>query len=344
MSYTVKSSEKTRKSGADGETKALLYLMNFRDDSDEIHYFVVDFFNDLTGMDRFTSKLWDIQSKAAKNNSPKAIGKELVTLFKNYMSEFEFAYYILFVGEVTGTFRINDKLNTFDITNLKSNAKSAMIAGLKEEALAKEYVENKDVTDENISGFLSKVLFVIDDKKPSEYVRAIIKNHPGIIPEERLLDAIFNEIRDEQSSKKNSNVEGIVIETTDEVLNYCRHLTNNEIRLLTLQRIINRNPVEKSIPISFIPLYNTWPPENQKEMIDDCKQALCRALFNKNAANAFWALFESIYTIIVKNQELTVQKIYQAIDYDTKNAAPDFDTLSLKYFISVIKDGIQDDN
>ena len=132
MSYTVKSSEKTRKSGADGETKALLYLMNFRDDSDEIHYVVVDFFNDLTGMDRFTSKLWDIQSKAAKNNSPKAIGKELVTLFKNYMSEFEFAYYILFVGGVTGTFRINDKLNTFDITNLKSNAKSAMIPGFSE--------------------------------------------------------------------------------------------------------------------------------------------------------------------------------------------------------------------
>ena len=74
MSYTVQSSEKTRKSGAEGETKALLYLMNFRSDSNEIHYFVVDFFNDLTGMDRYSNMLWDIQSKAAKNNSPKAIG------------------------------------------------------------------------------------------------------------------------------------------------------------------------------------------------------------------------------------------------------------------------------
>lgn len=57
MPYTVKASEKTRKSGSDGETKALLYLMNFRSDSDEIHYFIVDFFNDLTGMDRFSAKL-----------------------------------------------------------------------------------------------------------------------------------------------------------------------------------------------------------------------------------------------------------------------------------------------
>jgi hypothetical protein len=43
MSYTVKSSEKTRKLRAETETKALLYLMNLRKDSDEIYYFIVDF-------------------------------------------------------------------------------------------------------------------------------------------------------------------------------------------------------------------------------------------------------------------------------------------------------------
>lgn len=94
MSYIVKSSEKTRKSGAETETKALLYLMNLRKDSEEIYYFIVDFFNDLTGMDAFSDKLWDIQSKGARGNSPKAIGKELVTLFKNYMCDFDFADYI----------------------------------------------------------------------------------------------------------------------------------------------------------------------------------------------------------------------------------------------------------
>ena len=344
MPYIVKSSEKTRKSGADGETKALLYLMNFRDDSDEIHYFVVDFFNDLTGMDRFTTKLWDVQSKSAKNNSPKAIGKELVTLFKNYMSEIEFTHYILFFGGVTNSFRINNDLNKFDIGNITQAAKDKLILGLKEEALSKEYINNADITDENIDSFLKKVLFVIDDKKPSEYVKANIKNHPNIVPEEKLLNAIFNEIREEQSGKKNSNVEGIIIQTTDEVLNYCRHLTNSEIRLLTLQRIINRNPVEKGIPRSFISIYNTWAPEKQLEMVDNCKQSLCRALFNKNSANAFWTLFENIYTIITQNPLFDVQKIYLNISNDIKNATPDFDALSLKYFISVIKDGIQDDN
>ena len=62
MSYKVCSSEKLRKSGADAETKAMLYLMNFRKDSSEMNYFVVDFFNDVTGMDRMGRKLWDVQS------------------------------------------------------------------------------------------------------------------------------------------------------------------------------------------------------------------------------------------------------------------------------------------
>ena len=68
MPYTVRSSERTRGAGAEYETKALLYLMNFSHHRDEIHFFVVDFFNDLTGMDRYSDKLWDLQSKGAKNN------------------------------------------------------------------------------------------------------------------------------------------------------------------------------------------------------------------------------------------------------------------------------------
>ena len=93
MPYTVKSSEQLRKKAADTETKALLYLMNFHDESDKIHYFVVDFFNDLTGMDRFSHRLWDLQSKGASNSSPNAVGKELVTLFKNFCSDFDFRQY-----------------------------------------------------------------------------------------------------------------------------------------------------------------------------------------------------------------------------------------------------------
>ena len=60
-----------------------------------------------------------------------------------------------------------------------------------------------------------------------------------------------------------------MIETTDEALNYCRHLTNNEIRLMTLQRIINRDPLNQGIPASFVSIYTAWPPERQKEMLEN---------------------------------------------------------------------------
>lgn len=345
MSYTVRSSERTRSSGAEHETKALLYLMNFRSDSNEIHYFVVDFFNDLTGMDRFAESLWDVQSKGAKNNSPAAIGKELVTLFKNYLSDIDFKEYILFLGGVSSTVRVDDTLDIFDLSNVNFSALSKLKEGLKKEAKEKTYINDYDITDSNIDDFLKKVTFVIDNKPPNEYVKAIIKDHPNIIPEDKVLTAIFNEIRNAQSELKNNVVEGFVIQTTDEVLKYCRHLTNSEIRLLTLNRIINRNPVDKnSIPPSFLPIYSSWVPEKQREMLDECVQTLCKALFNKNAASEFWNLFENIYSLIVTNPNCAVQEIYQLLDTQIRNASPDFDAISLKYFISVVKDGIQNDH
>lgn len=345
MPYTVKSSEKLRKSGADTETKALLYLMNFRPDSDDIYYFVVDFFNDLTGMDSMAFRLWDMQSKGAHNVGPKAIGKELVTLFKNYMSAFKFETYILFVDSVSTMVRVDPNLTTFDITNLKPSAIDLLKQGLIEEGKRKEYIDDITLTDTNISAFLKEVVFVVNNgKKPSEYVKAIIKQHPNIIPEEKVLDAIFNEIRNAQSSKKNvSVVEGVVVQTSDEALNYCRHLTSNEIRLMTLQRIINRDPLSQGIPPSFVSIYNTWPPEKQKDMLEDCQRSLCSALFNKNAADAFWYLFESTYQLILNNPNEGVQKLFvklRAVPNCT-DRCHDFDVLSLKYFISVIKDGIQ---
>lgn len=342
LSYTVKSTERLRKPGAEMETKALLYLMNFHVDSDEIHYFVVDFFNDLTGMDRTSSKLWDIQSKGASNSSPKAIGKELVTLYKNYLSDLTFSCFILFLGGISNTVRIDNSKNIFRRENIKLDALIKMIEGLKEESHDKTYINSSEITDTSINGFLENVIFVIDDKSPCEYVKAIIKDHPHIIPEEKILNAIFNEIRDEQSSKKNGSViEGLVISTSDEVLNYYRHLTNNEIRLMTLQRIINRDPVSQGLPFSFMPILNQCPPERQKDMIDECQSSLCRALFNKNAAQSFWAIFEHIYFLIRDNPADDVQDLYRKVDSALINNCPDFDTLSVKYFISVVKDGIQ---
>ena len=258
------------------------------------------------------------------------------------MCDFEFADYILFVGGVSSTVRVNDKINSFGIENLKANALLKIIEGLNEEAKNKEYIDDNDITDTNISNFLKKVRFVVDDRKPSEYVRAIIKEHPGLIPEDKVLDAIFNEIRDKQASKKNVQVvEDVVIETQDEALKFFRHLTASDVRLLALQRIINRNPISQGVPMSFMPILRNCPPEQEKDFIQECQIALSKALFNKNSAETFWVLLEDVYGIILKNPQLDVNGIFNQVDGEVKKNAKDFDVLSLKYFIAQVKDGVQ---
>lgn len=112
---------------------------------------------------------------------------------------------------------------------------------------------------------------------------------------------------------------------------------------MTLQRIINRDPLGQGIPPSFVSIYNTWPPERQREMLEDCQGALCRALFNKNAADGFWYLFENTYQLIVEHPDDSVQSLFTKIQAipNCIVRCPDFDALSLKYFISVVKDGVQ---
>lgn len=95
MSYQVLSSEQTTASGNDNETRALLYLMQCVSDSNRLDLFIIDFFNDLTACDKDVQSMWDVQSKSIKA-SPKQLGESLVTLFRNYASDFEFAECILF--------------------------------------------------------------------------------------------------------------------------------------------------------------------------------------------------------------------------------------------------------
>lgn len=202
MVYKVQSSERTKAISAEFETKALLYLMNFREDSDEIHFFVVDFYNDLTGFDRLSKKSWDLQSKAAKNNHQADLGKELVTLYKNFISSFQFDHYILFIGGVAETIRVDNSLNVFTSTNIHPKSLEKIEKALLKECKNKTYIENSKVNLGSIQEFLSNVVFVIDDKDKSDYIKRIVKVNPLIIPANVILEQIFNQIRDAQSSKK----------------------------------------------------------------------------------------------------------------------------------------------
>lgn len=341
MAYTVSSSEKLRKSGAEMETKAMLYLMNFHEDSDEIYYFVVDFFNDLTGMNRTSRALWDMQSKGAKNSSPKAIGGELVTLYKNYISEFDFKAYILFLGGVTGSLRIDESKNIFGIENIKTDAIKKLKEGLIEEAEKKTYIPNDKIDDSMIEEFIKEVRFVVDDKTASDYIRPIIGTNISVVPTDDILTSVFNEIRDKQSSKKNiSIVEGVTIDNMSDALNYCRHLTISEIKMFVIQRVLNWDFLKQGLPTGFLEVIRNFPTETVNEKIEQCQQACCRALFNNNCADGYWRFFGFVVDAINNNRTASVNEIYNIIPDGILDACPDLETLSFKYFIAVIKGGI----
>ena len=90
-------------------------------------------------------------------------------------------------------------------------------------------------------------------------------------------------------------------------------------------------------------VYSQWPPELQKNKLEECQQALCRALFNQNAADGFWSVFEKIYNFIMENPDKDISYTFQRLlkEPDCLSKCPDFDMESLKYFIAMVKDGIQ---
>lgn len=343
MTYKITASEKTKAKGSEFETKALLYLMNFRTDSQEIHYFVIDFFNDLTGLDRFSKKSWDLQSKAAKNNSQSALGKELVTLFKNFTSEIKFDFYILFIGGVTETIRKDNSKNVFNFDNITDDSKPKIKKALIQECIDKTYVDNAKVTDTNIDNFLNEVIFVIDEMETYDYIKSIIKINPAIIPDNLTLNQIFNQIRDAQSAKKNnSTVEGLSINSIDEFIYHSRHLDSNEIKMMVLNRIVHNDVMQRGITKSFINIYHNFPEIDRKIMLEDCQLNIAKTLFDKNNSENFWNLFNEIYTNIINFPQNSVNEIYHCLDIDILDKTTYLDLTSLKYFIAIIKDSIDD--
>ena len=204
MSYVVCSTEQNNAAGNDMETKARLQLMCFDEDTDDIAAFAVDFFNDVTGLNHTGTRLYDVQSKKA-TSTPKEIGKELVTLYKNHVSDFSqyFVRKILFLGGVLSTV-LNDPLSQFTYSDLSDSGKAKVRDGLFEECCRRSYIQDEDVTDENIDTFLDEVIFVVAEDNAEDCIRPLMHVSPKIIPTDNDLLAIFNEIKKKQVGIKAS--------------------------------------------------------------------------------------------------------------------------------------------
>lgn len=341
MAYIIQSSEKVRGIGADYETKAMLYLMSCRDDSHEIFSFAIDFFNDVTGLNNFADKSWDVQSKGKKGSSAKTIGREMVTLFKNYMSDLTFDYLILFLADVPSTFRIDSTQTTFGISNVKPKALDSVKKGLKEEAISKTYIDDRLITDANIDGFLEQISFVIDDKSKADYIKQTISINPRFIQNDEILESIFKNIRDKQAELKNASVERERVTSLGEVYSYNRVLKSKDIRLLVINSIINRDVIKYGIPVYFLPVIDKCDVKTKKDRVEDCQLRLGTLLFDKTFTDNFWNLLELICNAIESYPQYETKAIYELIKNNPCVRDDRLDILIVQYLISVMKEALQ---
>ena len=345
MAYAFPSMEKGTPAGNAAETCAMLHLMCYSDERDEIEHFAIDCFNDVTGMDGSCLSLYDVQSKAGKNITPAKIGEDLATLFENAVSEFSqyFITFTLFVGGVSSSVLTTPGLTEFGYHDMTPKAQKSVREHLI--SASKERHDRKFVqyaTEENIDDFLCRVRFVVSKPDPTEYIRTLAQTSSVLLPGDRELRSIFGQIRDKQSALKNRDaIVGKSINRPDEVTNYGRVIKWREIKLLIIERLLDRRFYKDDAPAEFMSYLDTLPPEESvKDVAEDCRNEMLTQYFDKNDRDAFWKLFDEIVTVVEAGPEASIADVYGSIDVKTLKACRHMDPRSKLYFIATIKDGL----
>lgn len=336
--YTFKNTEINNKKASDFETKSMLYLLGMRSDSHEIEIITVDCFNDVTGANDDFSKLWDVQSKNHSKLPPSKIGESLSTLYDNYVSSISFCDYILFIPKLNRDYLIDDSLNLYNYENINLKQREGIERKLKEKINGNKTGEIPPL----FVDFLSKITFVEDNKKISTYIKRISKfKNTKTVPEE-VYDRIFNEIRNVQSSLKNSYIENEKISHASEVLNFNRHITKSVINTLLINRLVGIDIFSfPGVPIPFISFIAGKDEEEIKDLIQECNENLSRAFFDKNGCKEFWNLSEIIIGMIKNSPKGSVSYIYSKLESKIKIKTNYLTPETVRYMISLIKTGLE---
>lgn len=348
MTYTFPSMEKGTAAGNAAETCAMLHLMCYSEERDDIECFAIDCFNDVTGMDGSCFALYDVQSKAGKKITPAKIGEYLATLFENAFSEFSpyFLTFTLFMGGVSSSVLVDSSLTEFCFHDMKPKAQASVREHLQSAVSERYKGKNARLaTDENIDDFLCKVRFVLSKEDPVEYIRTLARTSSALLPSDRDLRNIFAQIRDKQSSLKNrDSLMGKGINRPDEIMDYGRTMKWREIKLLIIERLLNRDFYKDKAPVEFMDYLNTLPPEvDLQDAAEDCRNEMFLQYFDKNDRDAFWTLFDEIVTILENQPRLGIAEVYDLIEVDALKACGYMDRRSKLYFIATIKDGLPND-
>lgn len=343
MTYTFKNTEINNEKSSDFETKSLLYLIGKRKDKKEIEYVAFDCFNDVSGINKNANKIWDIQSKNEQSLNPKKIGKYFFTLFDNSISKFHFTELIFFSPVLKPDYKKNNKLQIYHADNFKDKTLQRIKNGLNEEITR---VKGDSVNyNKELQEFFQKVLIVEDNQSGAEYIKSVTKFKKTQIKDENFYKSVFQDLRNIQTSKKNSYIENTVISQIKEVLDFKRHLSSKDVETLVISRIIGVEVFEyKSIPLYFSPIVDGLDIEDKKDLLQDCNSNLSRAFFNKNSNRVFWKTCETIISFLESHDSQTdIDLVYNSVfpNYNPKTSY--LNEITIKYLISIIMEG-NDDN
>ncbi|ANS87432.1 hypothetical protein VSVS12_03732 [Vibrio scophthalmi] len=334
--YVFKNTEINNEKASDSEAKSMLFLVGMHQESEEIDVVTFDCFNDVTGSTECFSKMWDIQSKNYKDFPPSKIGESLYTLYDNFMSSFDFHEYILFCNPLKTEYLLDDSQPLYRFDNIVEATKIRIVNKLT--TLVKKNHNISDVP--YLEAFLDQVTFYEDRHSKSDYIKSISKFQSSQIVDESVYNNIFKEIRDKQSALKNSYIENKIINKPEEVLNFNRHLTKNQIHTLIISKLVGIEIFSfEGIPIPFINYLVGMSEDDIEDMLLDCKSNISKAFFDKNSYILFWSIIENITFEIHKKKTSNVDEVFNKTKSRINKIPQYLDEISLKYLISLLISG-----
>ena len=341
--YRIKTSERNNDKATEYETKSLLYLLTKIKGHRTIDLFIIDCFNDVTGVAEGYKDSWDIQSKNVASLTPRKVGIALYTLFANYVSDLSFGHYILFLPPLKDSYVNDVTAEVFQIDNFVTGKTKDVKSGLEGE------IERRNDADVNtsanlakIDAFLSEVIFITDRYNKSEYIKSIIKFKNLSNLKDEFLIRIFEEIRAKQAVKKISNVDGVEVSSIQEATALDKNITRKEIELLVVNRVIGNDLFSKNgVPLYFIREISTMDEEDVADLIQECQSQIGKTLFNKNNKKAFWYLLEEIISVIEIDKKQGIRSILSQISTKAKGRVFTMDENALLYLIALVKEGLE---
>ncbi|MBN2729331.1 MAG: hypothetical protein JXR53_08910 [Bacteroidales bacterium] len=334
--YVFENTERFAKKANDFEAKSLLYLLGSHPDKVAIQTCTIDCFNDVTGINE--DRLWDLQSKNYSTITPKMIGGFLITLYKNFVSDFDFEDFILFVPTIEQKRLEEGAVPPYSYSDFTMESKDKINEGLESE------IKTKGLSPEKLKEFLGKIRIVTDNRKIASYVKSVCSFRRKTVVGNESYERIFKEIRDKQTALKNSEIEGIKIEKPSDVLQLGRHISRADIETLIITRLVGGELFKnRGIPPEFHSETRGMDVDGIRDVIQECNSNLAKAFFDKNKSKTAWKVFEVLLEALQLGKNPTIDEALEKVM--EINGIPNtiLNERTIKYLASIMKEGLHED-